>query len=35
LSVAAGALAFAAFVASVVPASKAAGLAPMIALRTE
>jgi len=35
LSVAAAALAFAAFVASVVPASKAAGLAPMIALRTD
>ena len=35
LSVAAGALAFAAFVASVVPASRAAALAPMIALRTE
>jgi predicted permease len=35
LSVAAAALAFAAFVASVVPASKAARLAPMIALRTE
>ena len=35
LSVAAAALAFAAFVASVVPALKAAGLAPMIALRTD
>ena len=35
LSVAAAALAFAAFVASVVPASKAAALAPMIALRTD
>jgi predicted permease len=35
LGVAAAALAFAAFVASVVPASKAARLAPMIALRTE
>jgi len=35
LSVAAGALAFAAFVASLVPASRAAGLAPMIALRTD
>jgi predicted permease len=35
LSVAAAALAFAAFVASVVPASRAAALAPMIALRTE
>jgi predicted permease len=35
LIVAAAALAFAAFVASVVPASKAGGLAPMIALRTE
>jgi predicted permease len=35
LSVAAAALAFAAFVASVVPASKAAGLPPMIALRTD
>jgi predicted permease len=35
LSVAAGALAFAALVASVVPASRAAALAPMIALRTE
>jgi putative ABC transport system permease protein len=35
LSVAAGALAFAAFVASVVPASRAAALAPMIALRTD
>jgi len=35
LSVAAGALAFAAFVASIVPASKAAALAPMNALRTE
>jgi predicted permease len=35
LSVAGGALAFAALVASVVPASRAAGLAPMIALRTE
>jgi predicted permease len=35
LSVAAAALTFAAFVASVAPASKAARLAPMIALRTE
>ena len=35
LSVAATALGFAAFVASVVPASRAAGLAPMIALRTD
>ena len=35
LSVAAAALAFAAFVASLVPASRAAGLAPMIALRTD
>jgi predicted permease len=35
LTVAAAGLAFAAFVACVVPASKAAGLAPMIALRTE
>ena len=35
LSVAAGALAFSAFVASVVPASRAAALAPMIALRTD
>jgi len=35
LSVAAGALAFAAVVASVVPASRAAALAPMIALRTD
>ena len=35
LSVAAGALAFAAFVASVVPASRAAAVAPMIALRTD
>jgi predicted permease len=35
LSVAGGALAFAAFVASVVPATRAAGLAPMRALRTE
>ena len=35
LIVAAAALAFAAFIASVVPASKAGGLAPMIALRTE
>jgi len=35
LSVAAGALAFSALVASVVPASRAAALAPMIALRTE
>ena len=35
LSVAATALAFAAFVASAVPASRAAGLAPMIALRTD
>jgi predicted permease len=35
LSVAAAALAFAAFVASVVPASRAAALAPMIALRTD
>jgi len=35
LSVAAAALTFAAFVASVVPALKAAGLAPMIALRTD
>ncbi len=35
LSVAASALAFAAFVASVVPASRAAVLAPMKALRTE
>jgi predicted permease len=35
LSVAAGALAFAAFVASLVPASRAAAVAPMIALRTE
>jgi predicted permease len=35
LSVAAGALAFAALVASLVPASRAAALAPMIALRTD
>jgi predicted permease len=35
LSVAAAGLALAAFVACVVPAAKAAGLAPMIALRTE
>jgi predicted permease len=35
LTVAAGALAFAALVASLVPASRAAALAPMIALRTE
>jgi predicted permease len=35
LGIAAGALAFAAFVASIVPASKAAVLAPMRALRTE
>jgi predicted permease len=35
LSVAAGALAFAACVASVMPASRAASLAPMIALRTD
>ncbi|HZM96791.1 MAG TPA: ABC transporter permease [Vicinamibacterales bacterium] len=35
LSVAAAALAFAAFVASVVPASRAAALVPMIALRTD
>jgi predicted permease len=35
LTVAGGALAFAAFVASLVPASRAAALAPMIALRTE
>ena len=35
LSVAAGALAFSALVASVVPASRAAAVAPMIALRTE
>ena len=35
LSVAAAALAFSAFVASVVPASRAAALAPMIALRTD
>jgi ABC-type antimicrobial peptide transport system permease subunit len=35
LSVAAAALAFAAFVASLVPAARAAGLAPMIALRTD
>ena len=35
LGLAAGALVIAAFVASVVPASRAAGLAPMIALRTE
>jgi predicted permease len=35
LSVAAAALAFAAFIASVVPASRAAALAPMIALRTD
>jgi len=35
LSVAAAALAVSAFVASVVPASRAAALAPMIALRTE
>jgi predicted lysophospholipase L1 biosynthesis ABC-type transport system permease subunit len=35
LSVAAAGLAFAAFIACVVPASKAAGLAPMMALRTE
>jgi predicted permease len=35
LSVSAGALAFAAFVACVVPASRAAALAPMIALRTD
>ena len=35
LAVAAGSLAFAAFVASVVPASRAAALAPMKALRTD
>ena len=35
LGVAAGALAIAAFVASVVPASRAAALAPMTALRTD
>jgi ABC-type antimicrobial peptide transport system permease subunit len=35
LTVAAGALAFAAFVASVVPATRAAALAPMTALRTD
>ena len=35
LGVAAGALAFAAFVASMVPATRAAGLAPMRALRTD
>jgi predicted permease len=35
LSVAAVSLAFAAFVASVVPASRAAGVAPMMALRTD
>ena len=35
LGVAAGALALAAFVASVVPATRAAGIAPMRALRTE
>jgi ABC-type antimicrobial peptide transport system permease subunit len=35
LSVAAAALAFAAFVASVVPASRAAALAPIVALRTD
>jgi predicted permease len=35
LSISAAALAFAAFLACVVPASRAAGLAPMIALRTE
>ena len=35
LAVAAGSLALAAFVASVVPASRAAALAPMKALRTE
>jgi predicted permease len=35
LGAAAGALGLAAFVASVVPASRAAGLAPMLALRTE
>jgi predicted permease len=35
LTVAATALAFAAFVASVVPASRAAALAPMLALRTD
>jgi predicted permease len=35
LSLAAAALAFAAFVASALPASRAAGLAPMIALRTD
>jgi ABC-type antimicrobial peptide transport system permease subunit len=35
LSVAAGALAFAALVASVVPASRAAGLPPMTALRAD
>jgi ABC-type antimicrobial peptide transport system permease subunit len=35
LSVAAAALALAALVASVVPASRAAALAPMIALRTD
>ena len=35
LSLAAGAMAFAAFVASVVPASRAATLSPMTALRTE
>jgi len=35
LGVAAGALATAAFVASLVPATRAAGLAPMSALRTE
>jgi ABC-type antimicrobial peptide transport system permease subunit len=35
LGVAASSLGFAAFIASVVPAARAAGLAPMKALRTE
>jgi ABC-type lipoprotein release transport system permease subunit len=35
LGIATGALVVAAFVASVVPAARAAGLAPMKALRTE
>jgi ABC-type lipoprotein release transport system permease subunit len=35
LSIAAAALAFAAFLACLVPASRAAGVPPMIALRTD
>jgi ABC-type lipoprotein release transport system permease subunit len=35
LTVAAGALAVAAFIASLVPATRAAALAPMVALRTD